>query len=237
MTTSLYDLTIPVFLKALGNMRAFLEKGRAHSVEQGIDPDSLLQLRLIGDMHPLAAQIQRCSDSAKGCAVRLGGLENVSFPDDETTFEGKWFTVRAARNEPRPIQEALPIWVGGSGEKRTLRIAARFADGWNVPFVSPEAFAAKRDVLHQHCADVGRDPAEVSCAVNLGLAWTEDSLRQQFGNIADRVRPGVLGGSVEQLVDRIGEYVDAGADQVNLALRAPFDIDALEQFSASMQLT
>jgi hypothetical protein len=87
MTTSLYDLTIPVFLKALGNMRAFLEKGRAHSVEQGIDPDSLLQLRLIGDMHPLAAQIQRCSDSAKGCAVRLGGLENVSFPDDETTFD------------------------------------------------------------------------------------------------------------------------------------------------------
>jgi hypothetical protein len=87
MTTSLYDLTIPVFLKAFGNMRAFLEKGRAHSVEQGLDPDSLLQLRLIGDMHPLVAQIQRCSDSAKGCAVRLGGMENVSFPDEETTFD------------------------------------------------------------------------------------------------------------------------------------------------------
>lgn len=87
MTTSLYDLTIPVFLKALGNMRGFLEKGRAHAVEQGADPDSLLQLRLIDDMHPLVAQIQRCSDSAKGCAVRLGGLENVSFPDEETTFD------------------------------------------------------------------------------------------------------------------------------------------------------
>ena len=87
MTTSLYDLTIPVFLKAFGNMRGFLEKGRAHAVETGANPDDLLQLRLIGDMHPLVSQIQRCSDSAKGCAVRLGGLENVSFPDDEATFD------------------------------------------------------------------------------------------------------------------------------------------------------
>ena len=75
------------------------------------------------------------------------------------------------------------------------------------------------------------------CAVNLGLAWTEDSLRQQFGAIAEFVRPGVLGGRSTQVVDRIGEYVEAGADQVNLALRAPFDVDALEQFSASMRLT
>lgn len=87
MTTSLYDLTIPVFIKALGNMSAFLEKVRAHALEQGVDPDSLLQLRLIDDMHPLVSQIQRCSDSAKGCAVRLGGIENVSFPDEEKTFD------------------------------------------------------------------------------------------------------------------------------------------------------
>ena len=51
------------------------------------------------------------------------------------------------------------------------------------------------------------------------------------------MRPGVLSGSVDQVVDRIGEYVDAGADQVNLALRAPFDVDALERFSAALHLT
>ena len=79
--------------------------------------------------------------------------------------------------------------------------------------------------------------AEIACAVNVGLAWDEDSLRRQFGNIADFVRPGVLGGSVGQVVDRIGEYVDAGADQVNLALRAPFDVDALEQFSNTLDLS
>jgi len=167
----------------------------------------------------------------EGIAILRGLLR-----DDETTFEGSWFSTTRARNEPRPIQDALPIWVGGSGERRTLRIAARFADGWNVPFVDPATFAAKRDVLHRHCADVGRDPAEILCAVNLGLAWTDDSLRHQFGPMADRVRPGVLGGSIEQVLDRIGEYVSAGADQVNLALRAPFDVDALEQFSESLHL-
>ena len=172
----------------------------------------------------------RMDQLEEGIAILRGLLH-----DEVTTFEGTWFSIHEARNEPRPIQDALPIWVGGAGEKRTLRIAARFADGWNVPFVSPETFAAKRDVLHRHCADVGRDPAEMLCAVNVGLAWTEDSLRQQFGAIADFVRPGVLSGSVDQVVDRIGEYVDAGADQVNLALRAPFDVDALEQFSASMR--
>ena len=174
----------------------------------------------------------RMNQLEEGIAIIRGLLR-----DEETTFEGTWFSTHAARNEPRPIQDAVPIWVGGSGEKRTLRIAARFADGWNVPFVSPETFAAKRQVLYRHCEDVGRDPAEIMCAVNVGLAWTEDSLRQQFGTIADFVRPGVLSGSVDQVVERIGEYVDAGADQVNLALRAPFDVDALEQFSASMKLT
>jgi alkanesulfonate monooxygenase SsuD/methylene tetrahydromethanopterin reductase-like flavin-dependent oxidoreductase (luciferase family) len=65
----------------------------------------------------------------------------------------------------------------------------------------------------------------------VGLAWDDDSLRAQFGGIADFVRPGVLGGSDEEVVDRIGQYVDAGADQVNIALRAPFDTDALERLA------
>jgi len=156
--------------------------------------------------------------------------------DETTTFEGEWFHVHDARNEPRPVQAKLPIWVGGGGERRTLRIAARYADGWNVPFVSPEQFAHKRSVLHSHCDDAGRDPAEIRCAVNVGLAWSEDSLKQQFGQIADFVRPGVLTGSFDEVVDRIGEYVEAGANQVNLALRAPFDVDALESFSAALAL-
>ncbi|HVM52604.1 MAG TPA: TIGR03560 family F420-dependent LLM class oxidoreductase [Acidimicrobiales bacterium] len=154
--------------------------------------------------------------------------------DETTTFEGRWFQVRDARNEPRPVQAKVPIWVGGGGEKRTLRIAARHADGWNVPFISPEEFARKRDVLHRHCADVGRDPAEIRCTINVGMAFSEDGLREQFGNIAEHVRPGVLFGTEEEMLDRIGQYVDAGAEQINIAMRAPFDPDALERFAAAV---
>lgn len=157
--------------------------------------------------------------------------------DDVTNFDGEWFTMKGARNEPRPVQKRLPIWVGGGGEKRTLNIAARYADGWNVPFISPEAFAHKSAVLTEHCARVGRDPKSVKRTVNVGIAWTEESLRAQFGMLADGVRPGVLTGSDEEVIDRIGQYVQAGADQINLALRAPFDRDALERFSGTLALT
>lgn len=156
---------------------------------------------------------------------------------DVTSFQGSTWTLTDARNEPRPVQRRLPIWVGGGGEKRTLRIAAQYADGWNVPFVAPDAFAHKCRVLDQHCETVGRDPSEVRRTVNVGIAWTDESLTAQFGSLAEMVRPGVLTGSDEQVIDRIGQYVEAGADQINLALRAPFDRDALDRFASALKLS
>ncbi|MGB8859037.1 MAG: TIGR03560 family F420-dependent LLM class oxidoreductase [Ilumatobacteraceae bacterium] len=157
--------------------------------------------------------------------------------DEVTSFEGQHFTLTEARNEPRPVQAKIPIWIGGGGEKRTLKIAARYADGWNVPFIDPEAFANKNAILDEHCAVVGRDPGEVKRAINVGLAYTEESLQQQFGAISDLVRPGVLTGSHDEIMDRIGQYVEAGAHQVNIALRAPFNLEALERFSSALGLS
>ncbi len=156
--------------------------------------------------------------------------------DDVTSFEGQYFQLNEARNEPRPVQAKLPIWIGGGGEKRTLRIAARHADGWNVPFIDPATFGHKNQVLDQHCADVGRDPADIARAINVGLAFSEESLVHQFGALAQYVKPGVLTGSDEEIIDRIGQYVEAGADQVNIALRAPFDLDSVERFAAALHL-
>jgi F420-dependent oxidoreductase-like protein len=156
--------------------------------------------------------------------------------DDKTTLTGAYFTLTDAQCVPRPIQARLPVWIGGGGERRTLRIAARYADGWNVPFVSPEQFAAKRAVLHRHCEDVGRDPSEIRCAVNVGLAWREEDLEPQFGNLRMAVRPGVLMGSEEEVVDRVGQYAAAGADQVNIAVRAPWDPDGLERVARVLSL-
>jgi F420-dependent oxidoreductase-like protein len=153
---------------------------------------------------------------------------------DRTDFAGAHFTVTDAACDPKPVQPELPIWIGGSGERRTLRIAARFADGWNVPFVAPDVLAHKKGVLAGHCADLGRDPAEIRCAVNVGLCQDDDALRAQFGAMAEYVRPGVLIGSPDQLVDRIGEYVEAGADQLNIALRAPWDLSLLDLAAAAI---
>jgi len=153
---------------------------------------------------------------------------------ETTTFDGTYFQLRDARNEPRPVQAKIPIWVGGGGEQRTLKIAARYADAWNVPFISPDEFARKRDVLHRHCETVGRDPAEIRCAINVGLSWSDDDLEVQFGRMKDYVLPGVLRGTEQEIVDMVGRYVDAGADQVNIATRAPFDADALERLAMAL---
>ncbi len=86
MSTPLYDLTIPVFLRGLRNLEAVLVKGEDFAAKGGLDPQTLFDARLAADMYPLPGQIQRASDTAKFAAVRLGGVDNVSFPDDETSF-------------------------------------------------------------------------------------------------------------------------------------------------------
>lgn len=87
MPLSMYDASIPVFVRSLRNLLAILEKGEAFAKEKEIDSRELVETRLIEDMDPLRSQIQRASDSAKGAAARLSGTEIPSFPDTETTFE------------------------------------------------------------------------------------------------------------------------------------------------------
>ena len=169
----------------------------------------------------------RMLDEAIQC-VRLLLTEDVA------DFDGEFFQLRDAKCEPKPVQARLPLWVGGAGEKLTLRTAARHADGWNVPFVAPDTYRHKVKVLHEHCEDAGREPQTITKSVNLGLAWRQGDLQAQFGNIAEFVKPGVLMGSVQEIVDRIGEYTDAGAEWVILAMRAPFDTDGLDRFAAEV---
>ena len=153
---------------------------------------------------------------------------------EHTTFDGEFFHLRDAMCEPKPVQERLPIWIGGGGEKVTLRIAAQHADAWNVPFVPPKVWARKSAVLDEWCNKVGRDPAAITRSVNVGMAFTEEALRIQFGPMADAVKPGVLSGSVQEMVDKVGAYVEAGAEWVILAMRAPFDREGLERFAADV---
>ncbi|KGD98239.1 DUF1993 domain-containing protein [Rhizobium sp. YS-1r] len=86
MSLSLYDITVPVFIRAFGNLTEILKKGEAYADEKGLAHKELLNARLIEDMYPLIAQIQRASDTAKFVPVRLGQVENVPMDDNEATF-------------------------------------------------------------------------------------------------------------------------------------------------------
>jgi F420-dependent oxidoreductase-like protein len=101
---------------------------------------------------------QRSDRFEEACQVLTGLLS----PQETTTFKGKYYELTRARCNPKPLQRPHPpICVGGSGEKRTLRTAARFAQHWNFTGGTPGQFSRARDVLHQHCADIGRDPAQI----------------------------------------------------------------------------
>ena len=100
---------------------------------------------------------ERSDRFEEACAVLVGLLSQPT-----TTFHGSYYQLTDARCEPKPVQRPHPpICIGGSGEKRTLRTAARFAQHWNFVGGSPEQFTRAVEVLHQHCADIGRNPAEI----------------------------------------------------------------------------
>lgn len=87
MATELYDLTVPVYLRAFAAMSAFLEKGRAFADENGLPHEELLTARLYEDMATLAGQVQRASDSAKFAVARLAGIEAPAMSDTEASFD------------------------------------------------------------------------------------------------------------------------------------------------------
>jgi len=86
MSLSMYDVSVPVFMRMLANLSAILSKAAASADERGIDPLVLTSARLAPDMLPLARQVQIACDAAKGAASRLSGAETPSHPDVETTF-------------------------------------------------------------------------------------------------------------------------------------------------------
>ena len=100
---------------------------------------------------------ERSDRFEEACEVIIGLLS-----DDTTSFRGTYYELTSARCNPKPIQRPHPpICIGGNGEKRTLRTAARFAQHWNFVGGTDEEFARKRDVLREHCEDLGRDPGEI----------------------------------------------------------------------------
>jgi F420-dependent oxidoreductase-like protein len=94
-----------------------------------------------------------------------------------TSFDGDHYQLSDAVAEPKPVQQPYPpIWIGGSGRQRTLRITARYADVWNAAGGSPEEVAETSAVLDQRCAEIGRDPAQIRRSVQFRVAEANDEV-------------------------------------------------------------
>ena len=121
MTLSMHQASVPVFLRALDNLRHVLQKGEAFAVEKGIEPEVLLQTRLIADMLPLVRQVQIATDMAKNGSFRLSGIDPPKFADDETTFAQLHARIDRAI---ALIGELAPAQIDGS-EARAITVPMR----------------------------------------------------------------------------------------------------------------
>jgi alkanesulfonate monooxygenase SsuD/methylene tetrahydromethanopterin reductase-like flavin-dependent oxidoreductase (luciferase family) len=110
------------------------------------------------EMLPLGDRISRLDEAS---LLARGMLDGAT-----TSQEGRWVSGREVRNDPAPVQARMPLLIGGSGEKRTLRIVARDADIWNGEG-DPETYARKSAILDERCAEIGRDPQTIRRTVGV----------------------------------------------------------------------
>lgn len=160
------------------------------------------------------------------------------FTQERATFAGKHVRVEDAMLWPRPVQDPIPIVIGGRGEKRTLRIAARYAQGWNVPYIHLEEFDRLNGVLDQWCEREGRDPEEIERSINLHMLMGVDEqdgdrIRQEHGGTTFRTPQqagGAITGGPQRAIETLKAFEQSGATRVSVAIRPPVEWDALQAF-------
>jgi alkanesulfonate monooxygenase SsuD/methylene tetrahydromethanopterin reductase-like flavin-dependent oxidoreductase (luciferase family) len=160
------------------------------------------------------------------------------FDEPVSRFKGQYFQLNDARCNPKPLQKRLPLWVGGLGEKRTIRTAAKYADGWNGPYIDAAAWKAKNAILDEWCAREGRDPRQVARTVNVGFylgadakgsARAETIFKAHWGE--NPARKGYFRGTAKDALEMCQAYEAVGVQRVNLAFReGPYDFDAIQAF-------
>jgi len=167
-------------------------------------------------------------------------IAKLMFTEERPSFTGRYYQIDRAWNNPRPVTPGGPrIMVGGGGEKRTLRTAARFADITNW-FGGVEEASAKLPILARHCESVGRDPSEITKTVGLSIAVAESEADKAalLGRIPADKRPLASVVGVRQGVDIVGRFLDAGFDGLmfrNLFVRTPEDVARVGELIAAVR--
>lgn len=170
------------------------------------------------------------------------GLQIVKsmFVNETTTFEGKWFTVKDAFNSPKPVQAGgPPVLIGGSGERKTLRMVAQYGDACNV-FGGPEQIRHLMGVLDEHCERLGRDPGEI-CRTRLGtfivgrtMEAAQAKLTRRLGGakvedlpaeLQARVNSTFIVGDAAFVAEKAQALIDAGLDGLICNMGIAGDVD------------
>jgi alkanesulfonate monooxygenase SsuD/methylene tetrahydromethanopterin reductase-like flavin-dependent oxidoreductase (luciferase family) len=167
------------------------------------------------------------------------GVIRTLLEGGEVTHESPKYHVDRLRHQPLPLQAHVPIMIGGSGEKKTLRTVAKYADMWNA-FGSPEVLRRKDGILRAHCKDVGRDERLIERTVGCKMVIRDDPVEaervwaeQMAFNQTPREEwdgPDTLwSGTPEQIAETIRGHVENGFSTVIVEMPAPYDVETLER--------
>ena len=167
----------------------------------------------------------------EGLEVITGLLQN----DEPVTFAGEYYELHEAVLLPRPQRSSgPPILVGGNGPRRTLPLAARFAEEWNGVFMTPADFADRSSRLDELLVAEGRQPEDVRRSIMVGTLFGRNdgelqTMLEKRGRSAEEMRDrGVVVGTGSEFVERIGQYAEAGVYRIMLQWLALDDLDRLE---------
>lgn len=145
------------------------------------------------------------------------GVEVVArlLTESSVDFAGDFYRLQGARCEPRPLQRPRPpIVIGGGGERRTLRVVARWADHWDALRAEGDEWVSKFEALQAHCAAIGRDPSDITKSCHVMTTADADP---------------------HHLADQAAQRLAAGVDLVIFSLRAPFDVRMVEPLAGALE--
>ena len=161
--------------------------------------------------------------------------------EDYATYEGKYYQVRGAINEPKGVQQPHPpIWIGGGGEKVTLKLVAKYGDACNIGGFDPEVYRHKFDVIRQHCETVGRDYNSIlrSSEVFVYLTDHPERLDSEIAHLSQPVQEDIrnryLVAPPAQVVEKLNSLVDAGVQYFIVYLHNAAHLEPVQRFAADV---
>jgi alkanesulfonate monooxygenase SsuD/methylene tetrahydromethanopterin reductase-like flavin-dependent oxidoreductase (luciferase family) len=181
---------------------------------------------------PASVRIAQMDEAIRVC--------KLLWTQERADFAGKYFTLTDAVCAPKPVQKPHPpIWIGGGGEQKTLRVVAEHADGWNAfPAPIPQ-LQHKLDVLRNHCQSVGRDYDAIRKQMGHNVIVRADAAQVE-GEVAqfaaerhlpiEQARQWAIAGTPEEVAAQLAPYVDIGFDTFLLMERTPLDQETLRLF-------